>query len=339
MKKLFQKTKMFAEAKAQSEGHNFFAEIVIFFLVFLVISIVESIPSIVAGIVGMMSDQHMIEVVDQFNKGIITYEEYTKEVTAFETQGSFMLISLFSTAICTILTIVFCRFIEKRRLSTMGFRKNTALPEYLVGAVIGSVMFSLAVGLCLLTGALEFEGAVNNIEWGVIGLFFVGYLIQGMSEEVMFRGYFFVSLSRRSHIALAVFLSSLAFGCAHLGNPGVTALAVINITLFGAFEAFYIMKRGNLWGVCAIHSLWNFIQGNFYGISVSGLGETDSIFRMKMVEEKSLINGGDFGLEGGLAVTVVLVVCIAAIMLTKTKASEVYDEENAPIVLPAIDGE
>ena len=137
-----------------------------------------------------------------------------------------------------------------------------------------------------------------------------------------------VSLARRSNIALAIALSSIAFGCAHLGNPGVNVLPIINICIFGVFEGIYILKRGNIWGACAIHSLWNFIQGNFYGISVSGLGESESVFKMSSVAEKSLINGGSFGLEGGLAVTVVLAISIAALCITKTKESEIAEESE-----------
>ena len=46
MKKLFEKTKMFEEAKQQSKGHFFLVEILIFLVVFVVVEIVSSIPSI-----------------------------------------------------------------------------------------------------------------------------------------------------------------------------------------------------------------------------------------------------------------------------------------------------
>lgn len=336
MKKLFPKTNMFEEAKRQSKGHFVIVEILLFLLVLLVAEIVTSLPMLAVEMVDMVSNQEMLGIVSKYNAGEITMEEYTAEIAAFQTNGIYLLIQLFCTGITTLMIFAYCRFIEKRRLSTMGFRKKTFLPEYLVGMIVGTVMFSLAVGICLIFGALNFEGAVQNIKWGIIGLYFVGFLIQGMSEEVTFRGYFMVSLSRRSHMAAAVALSSIAFGCAHLGNPGVTVLAVVNISLFGLFEALYILKRGNIWGVCGIHSLWNFVQGNFYGISVSGIIDPDSVIKMTPVDSKPLINGGDFGLEGGLAVTIVLIISIIAILLTKTKASEIFDEENAPIIEPAI---
>ena len=325
MKKLFPQTKMLQEAKAQSKGHFFIIELLIFIVVLLVAEIISSLPVLAIEIVDMLSNERVMEAVRLMQSGDITYQEYTNMISETVKSGSVVLPSLFVTGIVTLVIFIYCRFIEKRKLSTLGFRKKDFIAEYSVGMLIGTLMFSAAVGICVFTGALS-GGIADNIRWGMIGLFFVGFLIQGMSEEVMCRGYLMVSISRRSHIALAVALSSLVFGALHLGNNSFTVLAFINISLFGLFEALYILKRGNILGVCGIHSLWNFVQGNFYGISVSGFDEVDSVFKMSSVESKTLMNGGGFGLEGGLAVTIVLVICIVLITLTKTKYSELAEE-------------
>lgn len=65
--------------------------------------------------------------------------------------------------------------------------------------------------------------------------------------------------------------------------------------------------------VGAIHSVWNLVQGNVYGIKVSGMETSCTMFSSAMTDGKELINGGAFGLEGGLAVTVVLLAGIAAV--------------------------
>lgn len=327
---------MFDEAARQSTGHNFFVEILIFLAVFLITAIVSSLPSVVYETAAQLNNEEMIATAMAYSAGEISMDEYTQTITQFLTSGAGLLVQLFSTGISTILTLVFCRFIEKRRISTVGFRKKGFLAEYLVGMLIGVLMFSVSVGICLVTGALEFRGVVQNMNVLMIVLCFVGFLIQGMSEEVTFRGYFMVSVSRRSHIAVAIALSSIAFGLAHIMNSSVTFFAVANITLFGVFEALYIIKRGSLWGACGIHSLWNFVQGNLYGISVSGMSKMDSVMEMAPVQSKTLMNGGDFGLEGGLAVTIVLVISIIAITLTKTNKNELFDEESAPIIEPAV---
>lgn len=332
IKKLLPATKMLTEAK-KSKGHNVILEIIYFVLVFFVSALIESIFMIIPEFIYLFNNEEYINLsmkyaageisIDELSSGVLSVVENMPDLT--------MVIMLFATAIVTASVFVYCRFIEKRRLSTLGFRKSGALKEYLFGMLAGAVIFSAAVGICLLTGALSFEGVCANIPWGILALFLVGYLVQGMSEEVVFRGYFMVSMSRRIPIAAAVLISSVGFACAHLGNSGISVLAFVNLTLFGIFAAVYILKRGNIWGACGIHSLWNFVQGNLYGISVSGMGKTASVMEMSSVEGKELINGGAFGLEGGLAVTIVLVVGIVIVLLTKTKECELAEENDEPV--------
>ena len=64
--------------------------------------------------------------------------------------------------------------------------------------------------------------------------------------------------------------------------------------------------------------MWNFVQGNIFGIPVSGMKIKASVLSFSQ-QGNYLINGGDFGLEGGLAVTLVLVVSIALTVLLKRK--------------------
>ena len=68
------------------------------------------------------------------------------------------------------------------------------VPQYLKGAVAGALFFSVAYLICVLTGSIHVEGLVTNMApLGILG-YLVGYLVQGMAEEVLCRGYLFVSL-------------------------------------------------------------------------------------------------------------------------------------------------
>ena len=326
---------MLDEAK-KSKGHFVIVEILIFIAVFLAGSIMEILVIGVPYLKYLFGSEEYAAVSKAYYNGEITMEELTDRISVIASNipAYITLITLFATIAATAVVFIYCRFIEKRKLSTLGFRKKNALTEYIVGALVGAALFSLAVGICLVTGALKYDGVSSIIEWGTLGLFLLGFLFQGMFEEVLVRGYFLVSLQRRVPAAAAIVISSLAFAVLHLANPGMSVLAFVNLFLFGVFAAVYMLKRGNIWGVCAVHSLWNFVQGNFYGIRVSGMGNLTTIFQMTSVESKPLFNGGDFGLEGGLSVTIVLVLATAAMLFTKTKESELaaereYDEIDA----------
>ena len=74
--------------------------------------------------------------------------------------------------------------------------------------------------------------------------------------------------------------------------------------------------------------MWNFVQGNFYGIPVSGLEMSDSVFTTTINEELELINGGTFGAEGGLATTIVMLLCIGGLLLYMKKTGKFVEKEK-----------
>lgn len=219
-------------------------------------------------------------------------------------------LSLFSTAGMIAIVLVLLRFAFDRPLSTAGFRRPF-LKEYLLGLLAGFGVFSLAILLCLATGAITFRGISPAFHPGLLVLFFLGFLIQGMSEELLCRGYFMLSVARKNSLAAGIIASSLLFSALHLANSGLTPLALLNLALFGLFAALYYLWRGDIWGVAAFHSMWNFAQGNLYGIQVSGGDMGPSLLASHAPKSAWLMNGGSFGLEGGLAVTIVLLLSIA----------------------------
>jgi membrane protease YdiL (CAAX protease family) len=229
-----------------------------------------------------------------------------------------VLVALFSTLGLIAGTLIYCRAIEGRRLATLGFRRGHALREYLAGAFIGFALLSLAVLICVLAGALNYEGLVLG-SVGLLVLLLLGFLVQGLSEEVLCRGYFMVSLARRQSLVAAVLVSSCFFGALHIFNSSVQPLAILNTVLFGCVAAVYLLKRGDIWGAAAIHSLWNFAQGNIYGISVSGMEKMESVLNFTPVAGGELISGGDYGIEGGLAATIVLAIALIVALLLKSR--------------------
>lgn len=233
----------------------------------------------------------------------------------------FMAVQLFSTAAVIVACFFYGRVIEKRSWVSLGFTKRGAIGEYAAGLGIGFVLFGGAVAFCAVTGnlSLSFNSAPAV---GLIILYFLGYMVQGMSEEILCRGCIMVSMQKSGRLWVAVLTNTLIFAGLHLGNPGVTPLAMVNLALFGLFASLYTLRRGSLWGIGAIHSIWNFAQGNIFGISVSGLSGNPSIMTATASEGGALIHGGAFGMEGGLGVTIVLVVGCAALLLVKTKKSE-----------------
>ncbi len=295
------------EARTSRRGHRLWLETLIFIAVFITSATLEGIPLVVSLLVRIFSSSEALSVFASGNTELIQTLLYSDDL--------YTIASLFSTIIMIATVIIYCRFIEKRKLRTMGFIKKDFILEYAAGLLIGAFLFSAAVLICYSTGTLTFNGISPSFAASTLMLFLLAYMVQGMSEEVLCRGYFMVSVSRKSSLVTAVLANSLVFGCLHLLNPGISVLSFINLVLFGTFASVYMLRRGSIWGAAAIHSSWNFVQGNLFGVSVSGTGKTTSLLSSTLSSGGTLINGGAFGLEGGLGVTIVLVLGIAATLL------------------------
>ncbi len=235
-----------------------------------------------------------------------------------------MLISLFATVGTVAAVLLYCLLIERRDLRSLGLGKRGAVTEYVIGLVGGLILFGAPVLLCVVTGALRLFPVARMPALWLILLFFVGFLIQGMSEELLCRSYLMISLSRKWPLWACVLANALLFSLLHLGNPDVSVIALINIFLFGLFASMLTLRRGSVWMVGALHSMWNFAQGNLFGLPVSGLRGSPSPLESESVPGtwQTLLNGGDFGPEGGLAVTLALLVGCAVLLLIPTKSAE-----------------
>lgn len=306
---------IFAHAAQARWKPKFFIQLLLFIAVFSVTSAASGIILTPAIMIAFFSDPEIISTAASGDFAA-TFEMSM----AIMNKPWVMLISLLATAVTALLCFIYCRKIEGRSFASMGFVKNGWLGRYLKGFVIGAVMLFLCAAIGWATGCLGFKFA-SKIPVLYIFAFFIGFVIQGMSEEVMVRGYFMISLSNRCSVALAAAISSVVFSLLHLGNPGFSVIPFINITLFGFFMAVYILRTDDLWGACAIHSAWNFMQGNILGIQVSGTGSLPTVAIMEPIAGKELLNGGSFGIEGGLIVTAVTALAICLTLFLPRKKS------------------
>ena len=231
-------------------------------------------------------------------------------------------ISLFIRLIFANIFIIGCVFLwvhlyEKRPLSYLGFKKKNFAELYLKGILCGILMFSTVVAVMAVFQLVTWENG-NPMLQGVKVLFptlvlLSGFVIQGATEEILCRGWLMPILSARYNLSVGVFLSSSLFGMLHAFNQNVTVFAVVNIILVGVFFSLFALRQGSLWGACALHSVWNWLQGNFFGFQVSGQDVGPTIMNLKEIGP-DWITGGAFGPEGGSVCSLVICIGIGTIL-------------------------
>jgi len=305
------KPKMYQEASASYVNHSIPVKILIFIAAFVVILILESIIPSVLTLPEIM-DELASDPLYTSGKKQLTLAESMDIASKYTHEPKIMIPNLLCTVFGTIVSLFCCRCIEMRHVRSMGVRKRRLVPHYLTGLGIGAVLMTSITLLTVISGANSIS-LCSGINFGIIALYLLGFFVQGMSEEFIFRGYLMSSLGSKN-TTIAVIVNSAAFGLAHGLNPGLTPLAMVNLVLFGLFASFYVILFDDLWGACAIHSVWNFMQGNIYGISVSGSGKSESVFAVSQKSSHGFLTGGDFGIEGSIFTTIILLIATAAVL-------------------------
>lgn len=202
---------------------------------------------------------------------------------------------------------------EGRRFRTLGFPPGQSIGRAVGGFLAGLGLFGLVVLVLLATGTLTTNASRPGLQGaaalGGVALLLLGWVVQGTSEEVLFRGFILQRLGVR-RLWLGIGGSSLLFAAAHISAWG-TPLALLNLVLYSVLACLYALREGGLWGVCGLHVGWNWVQGSVFGLTVSGKDVPGGALLDLSTAGAPLLTGGSFGAEASPAATVVLLLGIA----------------------------
>ena len=212
----------------------------------------------------------------------------------------------FSLLVAALSVLAYCgcvRLIERRAATEFAFIR--ALPDFVLGAVIGASLFAGTMLLLVLCGVASTSATGD---WSALAYALAASLVAAVMEETLLRGVLFriVEESLGSWIALA--LSALVFGGLHAFNQGATLRSSAAIALeAGVLLAAVYMYTRSLWMPIGLHLGWNFTEGGIFGASVSG-GKARGLLETRM-HGPEWLSGGAFGPEASL---VAVLVCLAA---------------------------
>lgn len=198
--------------------------------------------------------------------------------------------------------------------------------HFLIGCIAGAATLSFGVAIAVVFGGLGFNfdtaaGADRTAR--SLAISFAIFAAASAFEEALFRGYILQTFSRSGMAWLAILLTSLFFGLVHMGNPNVTALSTINTVLAGLWFSVAYLKTRDLWFVWGMHLMWNWMQGSFFGIEVSGMTSISTSPLFKEIDSgPAWLTGTTYGIEGGIVCTAALVASTAAIYLLPIAAPD-----------------
>ncbi|HYX29677.1 MAG TPA: CPBP family intramembrane glutamic endopeptidase [Pyrinomonadaceae bacterium] len=213
-------------------------------------------------------------------------------------------------------------FFEELPFKALGCSPHRGwLRNLFLGSMLGAASLLLAALLTTLTHGIRFSfdpAGAKSIGQSL----FVSTLIfvfAAAAEEILFRGYPLQTLTR-AHLAwVGLLLTSVPFAAAHLRNPNVVAgFTFINTALAGVWLAVAYLKTRSLWLPFGLHWSWNWTQASLLGLPVSGIERFTPAPLLKAINVgPDWLTGGAYGIEGGVACTVALLLCTTVIWRAK----------------------
>jgi len=180
------------------------------------------------------------------------------------------------------------------------------------GVLIGLAMFGAVILNIAFLGGYEVRG-VGSVT-GMTAI--LGFMVAvAVTEELLYRGVLFRVVEEKLGTWLALVLSGLVFGFAHLPNPGATVWSSLAIAIEAGLMlgAAYVATR-NLWVPIGVHFAWNFAQGGIFSTSVSGQNAPQGLLD-GVTSGPVILTGGDFGPEASIYSVVAGVVVTAAFLV------------------------
>jgi uncharacterized protein len=223
--------------------------------------------------------------------------------------------------------------VERRPNSVYGLGDSRKIPHFFAGFAWGIVFLSLLVFTLLSAGLLVIDHRLlfgaDVFRYGAIWL--LGFLLVGLFEEYLTRGYVQYTLSRgltgiyqsvfktRHSKALGFWTSalifSILFGLGHSSNPGESPIGELAAGLAGLVFCFALWRTGSLWWAIGFHAAWDWAQSYLYGVADSGMMAQHHLLATHRVG-KPILSGGATGPEGSIFILGIFVLISLVITFT-----------------------
>jgi len=217
--------------------------------------------------------------------------------------------------------------------------------DFIIGSVLGFATLVVAVVIAIIGRGLRFS--VNDADWTAIVRSMIGsaaiLIVAAFAEEALFRGYALQTLTRAKLAWLGVALTLVLFGIAHLTNPNVVpGFTFTNTAIAGLWFAIAYLRTRSLWLPLGLHWSWNWALGWFFGLPVSGLKLASHPLLKASDTGPIWLNGGSYGIEGGIASTIALALSLCTLFVWRTsiisadpELKKLTSEEN-PVTDPSV---
>jgi uncharacterized protein len=219
-----------------------------------------------------------------------------------------MMIQEATGIVATFLAAGIMSMLEDRRFGTYGLPRAEAFRgKFLQGVVWGIAMISAIIFLIRAFGGFSFgDLALRGSKlWGYAGLWGFVFILVGIFEEFLFRGYAQFTLGTGIGFWPAATLLSAGFGAVHLHNVGEDKVGALSVVVIGMFFCLTLWRTGNLWFAVGLHAAFDWGETFLYSVPDSGLVAPGHLLHSSL-HGAAWLTGGMVGPEGSVMSFVVV---------------------------------
>ena len=226
--------------------------------------------------------------------------------------------------------------IERRPIGRYGLGGHQKIKSFSIGFLWGLLFLTALVGTLWKLRLLAFNGRLlfGAALWRYAGLWLLGFVLVGLLEEYMLRGYLQYTIARGAASLYAMLFDtrhsetlgfwtaaaglSFVFGFGHGNNPGESVIGLWSAGLIGMIFCLTLWKTGSLWWALGFHASWDWAQSFLFGVADSGTMVQGHLLASHPTG-KLLLSGGATGPEGSALILPVLALLTVIIVLTLPK--------------------
>ena len=223
----------------------------------------------------------------------------------------FQLLAKFTDVLAALIPALLLVKIERRPWRSCGLGFNQAFRRpYWIGALWGFAALTLLVAALHAFHGYDFGQVILHgpraekfaAYWAVM------FLLVGLYEEFLFRGYTQFTLARGIGFWPAALISTISFMAVHSYNPGETPAGLAGVFAIGLFFCLTLRRTGSLWFAIGFHAAWDWSETFLYSVPDSGWLAPGHLLSSRL-HGPTWLTGGSAGPEAS-------VFCFAIIAVT-----------------------
>jgi membrane protease YdiL (CAAX protease family) len=186
-------------------------------------------------------------------------------------------------------------------------------------AAVTMLMLALYGAHCFTFGGIVLHGmrmARFAAFWAVM------FLLVGLFEEFLLRGYSQFTLARGMGFWPAAIALSCLFGLIHVRNGGENWRGILAAAAIGFFFCLTLQRTGNLWFAVGFHASWDWGETFFYSVPDSGTTSPGHLLSSTL-RGPDWLSGGSVGPEGSI-------LCFLIVALLWIAFARVYPAKEVP---------